>query len=197
MRETGAEPLEITPREDHLHACVKKTEHFVNCWLEAPRFVGPNAEGVGVPAIVFFSPSHHDFRSPSHDTSRQLAKWYRAAAGAASHLFAGMITTMEHSGTHLGALCHQAEGHPVRKLIGAELAKHESTETFALEGETVAVPQMSKEQWKAVLAQRKKKDAKRVRYLKLKEGDGEKLVEVRVFTDPQHIKDPVPAEWLQ
>ena len=61
----------------------------------------------------------------------------------------------------------------------------------------MAAPQMSKEQWKAVPAQRKKKDAKGVRFLKLKEGDGEKLVEVRVFTDPQHIKDPVPAEWLQ
>jgi hypothetical protein len=61
----------------------------------------------------------------------------------------------------------------------------------------VAAPQMSKEQWKAVPAQRKKKDAKGVRFLKLKEGDGEKLVEVRVFTDSQHIKDPVPAEWLQ
>jgi hypothetical protein len=61
----------------------------------------------------------------------------------------------------------------------------------------VAAPQMTKEQWKAVPAQRKRKDAKGVRFLKLKEGDGEKLVEVRVFTDPQHIKDPVPAEWLQ
>jgi len=61
----------------------------------------------------------------------------------------------------------------------------------------VAAPQMSKEQWKAVPAKRKKKDAKGVRFLKLKEDDGEKLVEVRVFTDPQHIKDPVPAEWLQ
>jgi hypothetical protein len=61
----------------------------------------------------------------------------------------------------------------------------------------VAAPQMSKDQWKAVPARRKKKDAKGVRFLKVKEGDGEKLVEVRVFTDPQHIKDPVPAEWLQ
>jgi hypothetical protein len=60
----------------------------------------------------------------------------------------------------------------------------------------VAALQMSKEQWKAVPARRKKKDAKGVRFLKLKEGDSEKLVEVRVFTDPQHIKDPVPAEWL-
>jgi len=56
---------------------------------------------------------------------------------------------------------------------------------------------MSKDQWKAVPARRKKKDAKGVRFLSVKEGDGEKLVEVRVFTDPQHIKDPVPAEWLQ
>jgi hypothetical protein len=56
---------------------------------------------------------------------------------------------------------------------------------------------MTKDQWKAVPGQRKKKDAKGVRFLKLKEGDGEKLVEVRVFTDPQYIKDPVPAEWLQ
>ena len=61
----------------------------------------------------------------------------------------------------------------------------------------MAAPQMSKAQWKAIPAQRKKKDAKGIRFLKLKEGDGEKLVEVRVFTDPQHIKDPVPAEWLQ
>jgi hypothetical protein len=56
---------------------------------------------------------------------------------------------------------------------------------------------MTKDQWKAIPAKRKKKDAKGVRFLKLKEGDGEKLVEVRVFSDPQHIKDPVPAEWLQ
>ncbi len=61
----------------------------------------------------------------------------------------------------------------------------------------MAAPQMSKDQWKAVPARRKKKDAKGVRFLSVKEGDGEKLVEVRVFTDPQHIKDPVPAEWLQ
>jgi hypothetical protein len=56
---------------------------------------------------------------------------------------------------------------------------------------------MSKEQWKAVPAQKKKRDAKGVRFLKVKEGDGEKLVEVRVFASAEHIKDPVPAEWLQ
>ena len=61
----------------------------------------------------------------------------------------------------------------------------------------MATPQMSKEQWKAVPAKRKKKDAKGVRFLKVKEGDGEKLVEVRVFAKAEHIKDPVPAEWLQ
>jgi hypothetical protein len=63
-------------------------------------------------------------------------------------------------------------------------------------GETVAAPQLTKAQWKAVPTQRKKKDAKGVRFLKVKEGEGEKLVEVRVFTDPAHIKEPVPAEWL-
>jgi hypothetical protein len=56
---------------------------------------------------------------------------------------------------------------------------------------------MSKEQWKAVPANRKKKDAKGIRFLKVKEGDAEKLVEIRVFANPEHIKDPVPAEWLQ
>jgi hypothetical protein len=56
---------------------------------------------------------------------------------------------------------------------------------------------MSKAQWQAVPAQRKKRDGKGVRFLKVKEGDGEKLVEVRVFANPEHIKDPVPAEWLQ
>jgi hypothetical protein len=61
----------------------------------------------------------------------------------------------------------------------------------------VAAPQMTKAQWKAVPAQRKKKDAKGVRFLKVKEGDSEKLVEVRVFAKDEHIKDPVPAEWLQ
>jgi hypothetical protein len=61
----------------------------------------------------------------------------------------------------------------------------------------VATPQMSKAQWKAVPAQRKKKDAKGVRFLKVKEGDGEKLMEVRVFAKDEHIKDPIPAEWLQ
>ena len=61
----------------------------------------------------------------------------------------------------------------------------------------MAAPQMSKEQWKAVPANRKKKDAKGIRFLKVKEGDAEKLVEIRVFANPEHIKDPVPAEWLQ
>jgi hypothetical protein len=61
----------------------------------------------------------------------------------------------------------------------------------------VAAPQMSKAQWKALPAQRKKKDSKGVRFLKVKEGEGEKLVEVRVFSKPEHVKDPVPAEWLQ
>jgi hypothetical protein len=56
---------------------------------------------------------------------------------------------------------------------------------------------MSKEQWKAIPAQRKKKDAKGVRFLKVKEGEAEKLMEVRVFANSEHIKDPVPAEWLQ
>ena len=56
---------------------------------------------------------------------------------------------------------------------------------------------MSKAQWKAVPAKRKKKDAKGVRFLKVKEGEGEKLMEVRVFTNTEHIKEPVPAEWLQ
>jgi hypothetical protein len=61
----------------------------------------------------------------------------------------------------------------------------------------VAVPQISKAQWKAVPAKRKKKDAKGVRFLKVKEGDSEKFVEVRVFSKDEHIKEPVPAEWLQ
>ncbi len=58
-------------------------------------------------------------------------------------------------------------------------------------------PQMTKEQWKKIPAGRKKKDAKGVRFIKVKEGDGEKLMEVRVFANPEHIKEPVPAEWLQ
>lgn len=61
----------------------------------------------------------------------------------------------------------------------------------------MAAPQMSKEQWKALPAERKKRDAKGVRFLKVKEGEGEKLVEVRVFANAQHITDPVPADWLQ
>jgi hypothetical protein len=61
----------------------------------------------------------------------------------------------------------------------------------------VAAPQLSKEQWKAIPAQRKKKDAKGVRFLKVKEGDGEKLMEVRVFAKAEHITEPVPSEWLQ
>ncbi len=58
-------------------------------------------------------------------------------------------------------------------------------------------PQMTKAQWKALPASRKKKDAKGVRFVKVKEGDTEKLVEVRVFANPEHIKDPIPAEWVQ
>ncbi len=61
----------------------------------------------------------------------------------------------------------------------------------------MATPQLTKAQWKAVPAKRKKKDNKGVRFLKVKEGDGEKLVEVRVFAKDEHIKEPVPAEWLQ
>jgi hypothetical protein len=61
----------------------------------------------------------------------------------------------------------------------------------------VATPQISKAQWKAVPAKRKKKNAKGVRFLKVKEGDAEKFVEVRVFSKDEHIKEPVPAEWLQ
>lgn len=57
--------------------------------------------------------------------------------------------------------------------------------------------QLSKEQWQKIPADRKKKDAKGVRFLKVKEGDGHKMVEVRVFSKAEHIKDPVPAEWLE
>jgi hypothetical protein len=66
----------------------------------------------------------------------------------------------------------------------------------ASKGETVA-QQLSKAQWKALPAKRKKKNAKGVRFLKIKEGGEEKVVEVRVFSNAEHIKDPVPAEWLQ
>lgn len=58
-------------------------------------------------------------------------------------------------------------------------------------------PQLSKEQWKALPAKRKKKDAKGIRFIKVKEGDAEKLMEVRVFSKAEHIKEPVPPEWLQ
>lgn len=61
----------------------------------------------------------------------------------------------------------------------------------------MAAPGMSKAQWKALPAQRKKRDAKGVRFIKVKEGEGEKLVEVRVFSQADQIKEPVPAEWLQ
>jgi hypothetical protein len=61
----------------------------------------------------------------------------------------------------------------------------------------VAAPQLTKAQWKALSPKRRKKDAKGVRFIKVKEGEGEKLVEVRVFAKAEHIKDPVPAEWLQ
>ncbi len=61
----------------------------------------------------------------------------------------------------------------------------------------MAAPQISKAQWKAIAANRKVKDAKGVRFLKVKEGEGEKLMEVRVFAKDEHIKEPVPAEWLQ
>lgn len=61
----------------------------------------------------------------------------------------------------------------------------------------MAAPQMTREQWKALPAARKKKNAKGVRFVKVKQGEGEKLMEVRVFARAEHIKDPVPAEWLQ
>jgi hypothetical protein len=73
----------------------------------------------------------------------------------------------------------------------------QAIKTFALKGASVATPQISQAQWKALPAQRKTRDAKGVRFLKVKEGDGEKLVEVRVFANPEHIKEPVPADWLQ
>jgi hypothetical protein len=68
--------------------------------------------------------------------------------------------------------------------------------TFDAKGMTVA-QQMTKAQWKAVPAKKKKKDNKGVRFLKIKEGDAVKLVEVRVFANPEHIKDPVPEEYLK
>lgn len=58
-------------------------------------------------------------------------------------------------------------------------------------------PQLTKAQWKALPAKRKKKNAKGVRFLRVKEGDGEKLVEVRVFAKAEHVKEPVAAEMLQ
>ena len=61
----------------------------------------------------------------------------------------------------------------------------------------MAAPQLTKAQWKALPAKRKKKNAKGVRFINVKEGEGEKLVEVRVFAKAEHIKDPVPAEMLQ
>jgi len=57
--------------------------------------------------------------------------------------------------------------------------------------------QLSREQWKAIPADRKKKNPKGVRFLKIKEGGEEKLVEVRVFANSQHITEPVPEEWLK
>jgi hypothetical protein len=56
---------------------------------------------------------------------------------------------------------------------------------------------MTKAQWKALPSKRKKKDAKGVRFVKVKEGDAEKLVEVRVFANPENVKEPIAAEMLQ
>lgn len=58
-------------------------------------------------------------------------------------------------------------------------------------------PQLTKAQWKALPNKKKKKNSKGIRFLRVKEGDGEKLVEVRVFANAEHIKDPVPPEMLQ
>jgi hypothetical protein len=71
------------------------------------------------------------------------------------------------------------------------------SDSRSLKGEAVAAPQLSKAQWKAVPAKRKKKNGKGVRFLKVKEGGEEKLMEVRVFANAEYIKEPVPAEWLQ
>jgi len=60
----------------------------------------------------------------------------------------------------------------------------------------MATPQISKAQWKALPAKKKKKNAKGIRFIKVKEGDTEKLIEVRVFAKDEYIKDPAPAEWL-
>ncbi|MBY0524114.1 MAG: hypothetical protein K2R98_11985 [Gemmataceae bacterium] len=61
----------------------------------------------------------------------------------------------------------------------------------------MAAPQMTKAQWKAVPKARRKKDAKGIRFIKVKEGEEEKLMEVRVFSKEDQIKEPVPAEWLK
>lgn len=61
----------------------------------------------------------------------------------------------------------------------------------------MAAVHMSKAQWKALPAKRKKRDAKGVRFIRMKEGEGEKLVEVRVFANAEHVKEPVAAELLQ
>jgi hypothetical protein len=84
-------------------------------------------------------------------------------------------------------------------LVLAEAARktlRKRTDTFCRKESSMAAPGLSKEQWKALPAQRKKRDAKGVRFIKVKEGEGEKLVEVRVFSHADQIKEPVPAEWL-
>jgi hypothetical protein len=56
---------------------------------------------------------------------------------------------------------------------------------------------LTKAQWKALPAKRKKKNGKGVRFLRVKKEGGEELVEVRVFAKEENVKDPVPAELLQ
>ena len=56
---------------------------------------------------------------------------------------------------------------------------------------------LSKDQWKALPKQRKKRNGKGVRLIKIKEGDADKWVEVRVFAKAENVKDAVPPEWLQ
>ena len=58
-------------------------------------------------------------------------------------------------------------------------------------------PQMSKEQWKALPRERKKKNGKGVRFVKVKEGEGEALKEVRVLANAANIQEPVPEDWLK
>src|SRR6516162_5482907 len=92
--------------------------------LEQPRFAGMPIHPSHRPGYFYaLHRRHRDTHRPEHHGPRSSAS--------------GVLTMMEHSGTHLDALCHQAN--ELRMFGGGEVDKAETQAGFSRLGvETVA-----------------------------------------------------------